>query len=1043
MSTTSSGLIDTTLSITAYGQSAGGRWPHFTLRLNGVKIGETDVKSATPNEYTFTTQVSPDTPYTLQLDYDNDAWYNGQDLNLFVKSFEVNGNLIPVTDNRVTYDKGALDGKDVNPGQEGMYWKGALNVALEPAAFLPPPPPPADAPPTITSEIVVTAWGPTAGGYPPHFKLLVDGVMVGHTNVTSTATGYTFKAAVNPDEAHKIQVWYDNDGAANGVDRNLFVSRITIDGKEIKATDPLASYDIGVVDGKNVVAGQEGLYWGGALTFGVPEEYFGGAVVRPPPPPEPPPSEPAEIVVNASGTSAGGVAPHFKVLVDGVVIGQGSATSSTTTAYTFKANLNPEVAHKIQVQYDNDAVVNGQDRNLFVKSVSINGHEVKPTDSGVTYDRYALDGKDVIAGQEAMKWDGTLSLTAPSDYFKHPVLPPPTGPAFYVAANGKDTWSGKLAAPNADGTDGPFATLERARDAMRSSDIDTTYVREGTYQLSKTLELTSRDNGHAFKNYPGETPVLSGGERVTGFVDEGNGIFSAKVANGSDYTVTVGGERQHIAEKGAWDTADVKSGWFFADAASTGASKTALRFHSGDVSASDFAPGTKIQVFDPERMTDAIVEVSSINTSTHTIQLKTALPFAVAEGATYRLIGNSAFVDQVGEFGWRWSSDGALVMKPEDPAGFEQAGVIVARLPTLMKLTGTNGVTVEGLTFTDGTSWGAALELNGATNTKVGGNHFLNVGKGILLKGSSNNLIGGNEVEHTAAHGIELTGNSNKNKIYGNDIHNVGEIYKHVAGIMASGADDNVISHNDIAYSPRYGISIKNWNSTNINTGNVIEYNRILHTVQESADAGAIEILGRSSIDTGMLVRGNWIEDVGGIATTSSDQWLTKWKGFGVYLDDLTGGVTVQDNFLKNTNTAAVHIHGGDNNRVENNFSILGSNAEEFIRVGWNPNFKELGTPINNVIVKNVIAGTLPLDDYHELLTANNPTIDGNLVYNVPTFGYADREGNPMFIDAYGGNYALQPTSPALSMGIHDLAWSSMGDQGYTPSDTMPMFWDH
>ncbi len=1040
MVATANGLIDTTFTITAYGQSAGAKWPHFTLRLNGVKIGEANVTSAEAGKYSFTTQVLPDQPYTLQLDYDNDGMYNGQDLNLFVKSFEVNGTTIPVTDKSVTYDKGALDGKDVIAGQEGMYWKGALNVALPPAAFLPPPPPPAVLPPVMTSEIVVNAWGNTVGGHPPHFKLLVDDVVVGDSNASATLAGYTFKVPVNPDEAHKIQVWYDNDSTVNGQDRNLFVKSITIDGKEIKATDPLASYDIGVVDGKNVVAGQEGLYWGGALTFGVPEEYFGGAVVRPPPAPEPPPVKAAEITVNAYGSSAAGVAPHFKVLVDGVVIGQGSAATPTATAYTFKTDLNPELAHKIQIQYDNDATINGQDRNLFVTKVSVNGHDMTPTDTGITYDRV---GKESIAGQEAMKWGGALNLTAPSKYFEHPVLPPPTGPAFYVAANGKDSWSGKLSAPNADGTDGPFASLEHARDAMRSDGhIDTTYVRDGTYFLSKTLELSALDSGHAFKNYPGEVPVLSGGERVSNFVSEGNGLYSAKVGTPSGFTVSIGGERQHLAEKGEWDSADPTSGWFFADPASAGASTTALRYHAGDLSLSDFAPGTQIQVFDTDRMTDAIVEINKVDAATHTIQLKSALPFAVADGATYRLLGNAAFVDQTSEFGWR-TSDSKLVVKPADPATFEHDGVVVARLGTLMKVTGATGITVEGLTFSDGTSGGSGLELNGVTDAKIGGNHFLNLGTGILLKGSSGNLIGGNEVEHTSVHGIELSSNSNQNKIYDNDIHNVGEIRKFAAGIMASGADDNIISHNDISYSPRYGISIKNWDGATINTGNVIEYNRILHTVQESADAGAIEILGRSGIDTGMVVRGNWIEDVGGLASTSSDTWLTHAKSFGVYLDDLTGGVTVADNFMKNTNLAAVHIHGGDNNLVENNFSILGSNAQEFIRIGWNPKFGDAGTPVNNVIVKNVIAGTLPLDDYHELLSANNPTIDHNLVYNLPTYGNADVVGNPLFTDAYAGKYALLANSPALTMGIHDLDWNAMGNHGYATNGTMPMFWEH
>src|ERR1051325_9494830 len=37
---------------------------------------------------------------------------------------------------------------------------------------------------------------------------------------------------------------------------------------------------------------------------------------------------------------------------------------------------------------------------------------------------------------------------------------------FYVATNGNDTWTGKLPAPNATRTDGPFATPQRARQAV-------------------------------------------------------------------------------------------------------------------------------------------------------------------------------------------------------------------------------------------------------------------------------------------------------------------------------------------------------------------------------------------------------------------------------------------------------------------------------------------------------------------------------------------------------------------------------------------------
>lgn len=47
--------------------------------------------------------------------------------------------------------------------------------------------------------------------------------------------------------------------------------------------------------------------------------------------------------------------------------------------------------------------------------------------------------------------------------------PQPTGHAtYYVATNGSDAWSGTLAEPNPEKTNGPFATLTRARDAVRA-----------------------------------------------------------------------------------------------------------------------------------------------------------------------------------------------------------------------------------------------------------------------------------------------------------------------------------------------------------------------------------------------------------------------------------------------------------------------------------------------------------------------------------------------------------------------------------------------
>ena len=71
---------------------------------------------------------------------------------------------------------------------------------------------------------------------------------------------------------------------------------------------------------------------------------------------------------------------------------------------------------------------------------------------------------------------------------------------FYVSVSGSDSWSGKVDAPNTQNSDGPFKTLERARDAVRelkkqkATDI-VVLVREGVYQLTETVVFTLEDSG--------------------------------------------------------------------------------------------------------------------------------------------------------------------------------------------------------------------------------------------------------------------------------------------------------------------------------------------------------------------------------------------------------------------------------------------------------------------------------------------------------------------------------------------------------------------
>lgn len=96
---------------------------------------------------------------------------------------------------------------------------------------------------------------------------------------------------------------------------------------------------------------------------------------------------------------------------------------------------------------------------------------------------------------------------------------------FFVSPQGNDRWSGRLAEPNADRTDGPLATPGKARDllaaARQQGDLAgpvTVWLRGGRYPLTVPLTFTPDHSWPVtYAAYAGEQPVLDGGRRITGW----------------------------------------------------------------------------------------------------------------------------------------------------------------------------------------------------------------------------------------------------------------------------------------------------------------------------------------------------------------------------------------------------------------------------------------------------------------------------------------------------------------------------------------------
>jgi hypothetical protein len=95
----------------------------------------------------------------------------------------------------------------------------------------------------------------------------------------------------------------------------------------------------------------------------------------------------------------------------------------------------------------------------------------------------------------------------------------------YLATNGYDKWSGRLARPQKDRKDGPLATfagaVRRVRELKESGELDgplTVWVRGGVYPLAETLRFTPEDSWPVtFAAYRKERPILDGGRRITGW----------------------------------------------------------------------------------------------------------------------------------------------------------------------------------------------------------------------------------------------------------------------------------------------------------------------------------------------------------------------------------------------------------------------------------------------------------------------------------------------------------------------------------------------
>ena len=522
----------------------------------------------------------------------------------------------------------------------------------------------------------------------------------------------------------------------------------------------------------------------------------------------------------------------------------------------------------------------------------------------------------------------------------------------YVATNGNDAWSGTRLTPNAAGTDGPFATLEGARDAIRTLKGNkdpaipiTVFVRGGRYELSRTFALDNRDSGSptapiTYRAHEKEQPRLVGGRPITGWQPWKNGIFTAAVGQQGFRGIYFrqlffNGKRQRLARYPNYDPEHpIAGGWAYVDgkpvsmyATVPGESRRTLRCKPGDVHAWAHPEEMEVMVFPRYNWWNNIIRVAAIDRKKCLVTLAADASYANRPGDRYFFRNALEELDAPGEW---YLDQRTWILYFRPPGKIADAVTVAPVLDTLLSLRAVENVEFRGFTLT--CCEGTAVRLQDCSRCRVTGNRIRNVGgrcrgndAAVAVTGGRGNAVTGNDISDVGSNAITLDGGERKtltpagHVADNNYIHHPGIFYKQGVGVRLSGVGCRA-SHNLIHDCPRFGIS---WGGND----HVIEYNHIRHVCLETADCGAIYCWQVDWTRRGTEIRCNYLHDVIGFGQEKG-KWISPHMTWGIYLDDGTCGTHVHDNIVARTVRGSINIHGGRDNILENNILIEGRNAE-------------------------------------------------------------------------------------------------------------------
>jgi parallel beta-helix repeat protein len=549
----------------------------------------------------------------------------------------------------------------------------------------------------------------------------------------------------------------------------------------------------------------------------------------------------------------------------------------------------------------------------------------------------------------------------------------------YVSPDGNDANSGL--ARTASPTGGPFASIKRALAYIQRVDAagasrqaHRIIIRPGTYALSEPLLLSApdaRSTASALSieaEIPG-TVVVSGGRRL--------GAFSDAVKYWRQTVSVPGGFHMlWINERLAVRARSPNGGRFY-----TGGENVVSTVSGNGACLGDSANqrGKEINrrslVLAPEAhrelarhtrngadgavlramhlWTSGAYLITGFDMATGKIDISpdSAWPFFCFESnQRFALENLPGMLDEPGE--WWLSHAGELRYMPFAGQKKESLNAVAPQLPNLIAIAGKKENPVQNITFRGvrfhysaartapfsdaqaAVSVPAAITIDYARNIQFDDCAFEFIGgyalwfrDGVRDSAVRRSLFrelgaGAVRIGNTAVP-AETDAGTRAITVENNWIGDGGKAFPGGVGIWIGQSGDNRIAHNELGWLAYSGISVGwTWGFGAANAPrNRIESN-FLHDVGQGmlSDLAAVYMLGLSE---GSVVRGNRIEHVFSFA--QKDSGATAW---GIYLDEGSSDVLVEQNLVSGTTGGGFHLHYGNQNIVRNNIFADGKLAQ-------------------------------------------------------------------------------------------------------------------